>query len=66
MTIAELIEEVGGNAAFSRALGIPLKTVEGWKAGKHCAAYNVEAYRKALAYDQQPNARGETEGTEDV
>ena len=53
MTIAEMIEKAGGNAAFSRALKIPLKTVEGWKAGKHCADYNVEAYRKALLWDKQ-------------
>ena len=52
MTIARLIEEAGGNAAFSRELGIPLKTVEGWKAGKHCADYNVAAYKKTLLYNQ--------------
>ncbi len=32
--IKELIEREGGPAAFSRETGIPLRTVEDWKAGR--------------------------------
>jgi len=43
MTITELIEEVGGNAAFSRRTGIPLRTVEDWKSGRRkCTNYWVK------------------------
>jgi len=31
--IQKLIEEAGGSAAFARLCGIPLRTVENWKAG---------------------------------
>lgn len=34
MEIAKIIEREGGPAAFSRLTGIPLRTVEDWKAGK--------------------------------
>lgn len=42
MTISKLIEREGGNAAFSRRTGIPLRTVEDWKSGRRpCAAHWV-------------------------
>lgn len=33
-SIAEIIERDGGNAAFSRLTGIPVRTVQDWKLGK--------------------------------
>lgn len=52
MTINDVIREHGGNAAFSRARKIPLKTVEGWKSGKHIAQYHVESHHKAWLWDK--------------
>jgi len=34
MQLASMIEREGGPAAFSRRLGIPLRTVEDWKSGR--------------------------------
>lgn len=45
-TISELIDEVGGNIAFSEYFDVPMKTVEGWKSGKKCRQYNVRAYER--------------------
>lgn len=42
MNIAYLIEMEGGPAAFSRRTGIPIRTVEDWKASRRkCADYWV-------------------------
>ena len=42
MSIAEIIKREGGPAAFSRRTGIPIRTVEDWKAGRRkCADYWV-------------------------
>jgi hypothetical protein len=57
MTIAEIIERDGGPTAFSRRTGIPLRTVEDWKAGRRkCADYWVQILAEWL---DRPNVTNE-------
>ena len=56
MNIADLIEREGGNASFSRAFGIPLKTVEHWKSGRRePPEYNVRIYDELARLRRKSN-----------
>lgn len=64
MSIDKLIEREGGPAAFARETGIPLRTVENWKAGtRQCADYWVRILDEWLI-QQNDKISGDCHGKE--
>ena len=51
LTAIELINLVGGNAAFARHFEMPLSSVEKVKAGAHWPQHRMNAYYKAWLYE---------------
>ena len=47
-TMKQVIKKAGGNKAFSEQFNVPIRTVEGWNAGRGCPQYTVDAFAELV------------------
>ena len=47
-TMRQVIKKAGGNKAFSERFCVPIRTVEGWNAGRGCPQYTVDAFAELV------------------